>query len=108
MAQAREAFYQQAVTAESLVTLRDLYLAWSDAAVGHYLVYRRLAGALGRLGRSTYQGRAIPSASDHLQPPTFTEALNAAIARVISRRIADAEDAAVQRILDIESGEIDG
>ncbi len=107
MVQARDAFNRQAATAESFTDLRGLYLAWSDGAADSYWLYRSLASACGRLGKSTYQNRAIPSFSDHAHPPVFSVALDAALARVVQQRNADIEDAAQQRILDIESGEID-
>lgn len=108
MVQARDAFYQHAATAESFTELRGLYLAWSDGAADMYWLYRSLANACGRLGKSTYQGRAIPSFSERVQPPPFSAALDAALARVVQTRNAEIEDAAVQRILDLEGGEIDG
>jgi len=108
MVQARDAFYQQAATAESFTEMRGLYLAWSDGAADMYWLYRSLASACGRLARTTYQGRAIPSFSERAQPPPFSAALDAALGRVVQTRNAEIEDAAVQRILDLESGEIDG
>jgi predicted lipoprotein with Yx(FWY)xxD motif len=107
MIAARDAFSQHAATAESFVELRDRYFAWSDLAADLYWLHRSLANALGRLGKSTYQGRAVPSFSDRQSPPAFSAALDQAMARVISARNADIEDAAVQRILDLEAGEVD-
>lgn len=104
VAQARVAFNQQAATAESFTALRDHYFAWTAAAIDCYFAYRSLAIACGRLGLQTYQGRAIPTASTHLEAPAFSEALDAALALVIQHRNADREDRFHERLLNLENG----
>ncbi len=108
VAQARDVFYEQAVTAEAFADLRGAYLAWQSAASDHHLLYRGLANALGRLGQTLFRGTAIPAASSHLELPSFSSSLDTAIKRVIAGRSADLEDAFHERILAIENGEIDG
>jgi multidrug efflux pump subunit AcrA (membrane-fusion protein) len=106
--QARDAFNQQAVAAESFTTLRDRYLAWTDAASGHFYLHWGLTNALGRLGVQLWRGRAIPAVSSHLEPPAFSVALDDALKRAVAQRNEDREDRFHARILGIESGEIDG
>jgi hypothetical protein len=101
---ARDAFYQQAVVLDSLTGVRDRYIAWQAAALDLWWIHRGLQGALGRLGRSTFRGVAIPSASLNDEPPTFSKALDDALARAVQQRNAEIEDRFHERILAIENG----
>lgn len=105
---ARAAFTTIAVQSDSFTEMRDRYLDWQARALEIYWLHRALQNALGRLGQSTWRGRAIPSASLNDEPPPFSAALDAALARAVTARGDAIEDAFHARIHAIEAGEIDG
>ena len=107
LSSAREAFNAAAVTADSLTGIRDLYVAWLARATDVYILYRALSNACGRLEIRTWKGRAIPSMSERLQPPPFSEALDTAITRAGVDHTRDLEEAYHDRIHALERGEVE-
>ncbi len=108
LAAAREAFNVSAITSNSLTEVRDHYLAWLARATDIYLLYHAFSNACGRLEVRTWKGVGLPTMSERLQPPPFSEALDAAITRATVNHTRDLEDAYHDRIHALERGEIDG